>query len=190
MSAVFRESVRQHSGLFLLEGILLIVLGVVAMVLPSRASLAATLLFGWILLLSGGVGLVTTFRARHAPGFAWSLFSAIIGIVAGALLLLWPERGTYSLTLVLIAFLFAEGVVSIFYATEHRRGFSRGWGWMLASGFLDLILGVLLVAGLPGTADWALGLLLGINMIFGGGALISMALYARGHPPAAAARPH
>jgi len=134
MSAVFRESVRQHSGLFLLEGILLIVLGVVAMVLPSRASLAATLLFGWILLLSGGVGLVTTFRARHAPGFAWSLFSAIIGIVAGALLLLWPERGTYSLTLVLIAFLFAEGVVSIFYATEHRRGFSRGWGWMLASG--------------------------------------------------------
>jgi uncharacterized membrane protein HdeD (DUF308 family) len=83
---------------------------------------------------------------------------------------------------VLIAFLLAEGVVSIFYATEHRKSFSAGWGWMLASGFLDLVLAVILLAGLPGTAVWALGVLLGVNMIFGGTALISMALKAR--PPA------
>jgi len=137
------------------------------------------LIFGWILLLSGGTGLVATIRARHAPGFAWSLLSALIGLVAGGLLLAQPVQGILSLTVVLIAFLLAEGVVSIFYATEHRKSFSAGWGWMLASGFLDLVLAVILLAGLPGTAVWALGVLLGVNMIFGGTALISMALQAR-----------
>ena len=172
-------TIHKHWVLFLVEGILLTVLGMLAILLPAVASLAATLIFGWILLLSGGMGLVTTIRARHAPGFGWSLLSALIGLVAGVLLLARPALGTLSLTAVLIAFLMAEGVVSIFYATEHRKGFSAGWGWMLASGLLDLVLAVILLAGLPGTAVWALGVLLGVNMIVGGAALISMALQAR-----------
>jgi uncharacterized membrane protein HdeD (DUF308 family) len=65
------------------------------------------------------------------------------------------------------------------YALEHRSGLSGRWGWMLASGFLDVFLGVILLLGLPGTALWALGLLIGINMLFGGWALILMALHAR-----------
>jgi uncharacterized membrane protein HdeD (DUF308 family) len=75
--------------------------------------------------------------------------------------------------------------VSIMYALEHRSALSGRWGWMLASGIVDVILGILLLAGLPGTALWALGLLVGINLLFGGWALILMALHAR--PPAAAA---
>ena len=172
-------TIHKHWVLFLVEGILLTVLGMLAILLPAVASLAATLIFGWLLLLSGGMGLVTTLRARHAPGFGWSLLSALIGLVAGGLLLARPVLGTLSLTAVLIAFLMAEGVVSIFYATEHRKSFSAGWGWMLASGLLDLVLAVILLAGLPGTAVWALGVLLGVNMIVGGAALISMALQAR-----------
>jgi uncharacterized membrane protein HdeD (DUF308 family) len=143
-------------------------------------------LFGWLLLLSGIVGLVTTFRARHAPGFWWSLLSAVIGIVAGVLLLGWPLLGTLSLTAVLIAFLLAEGAVSILYALEHRNALSGRWGWMLTSGIIDVVLGVVLFIGLPGTALWALGLLLGINLIFGGWALIFMALHARPTSVAAA----
>ena len=182
VAAAVSATIHKHWVLFLVEGILLTVLGMLAILLPAVASLAATLIFGWILLLSGGMGLVTTIRARHAPGFGWSLLSALIGLVAGVLLLARPVPGTLSLTAVLIAFLMAEGVVSIFYATEHRKGFSAGWGWMLASGLLDLVLAVILLAGLPGTAVWALGVLLGVNMIVGGAALISMALQAR--PPA------
>ncbi len=182
VAAAVSATIHKHWVLFLVEGILLTVLGMLAILLPAVASLAATLIFGWILLLSGGMGLVTTIRARRAPGFGWSLLSALIGLVAGVLLLARPVPGTLSLTAVLIAFLMAEGVVSIFYATEHRKGFSAGWGWMLASGLLDLVLAVILLAGLPGTAVWALGVLLGVNMIVGGAALISMALQAR--PPA------
>jgi len=180
-------AVRRHWVLFLVEGIVLAILGTLALLAPVIASVAATVLFGWLLLLSGIVGLVTTFRARHAPGFWWSLLSALLGIVAGVVLLGWPLLGTLSLTAVLIAFLFAEGIISIMYALEHRNALSGRWGWMLASGMVDIGLGVLLFIGLPGTALWALGLLLGINLIFGGWALIFMALHARPTSAAAAA---
>ena len=176
--AAVGAAVRQHRALFVFEGTVLVILGVLAVLVPAIASLAATVFFGWILLLSGVVGLVSTIRARHVPGFWWSLVSAIVGIVAGVLLLGWPLQGTLSLTSVLIAFLLVEGAVSIFYALEHRTALSGRWGWMLASGVVDLVLGVILLAGLPGTAVWGLGLLIGINMLFGGWALIVMALSA------------
>jgi uncharacterized membrane protein HdeD (DUF308 family) len=177
--AAFGKTVRDHWVLFLGEGIALVILGLLAVIVPSVASLAATVFFGWLLLFSGVLGLVATIRARHAPGFAWSLASAIIGIVAGVLLLGWPVQGTFSLTAVLIAFLVAEGIASILYAFEHRTGMPGRWGWMLTSGIIDLALSAILFAGLPGTAFWALGLLIGINMMFGGWSLIVMALYAR-----------
>jgi uncharacterized membrane protein HdeD (DUF308 family) len=176
-------TLRHYWGAFLAEGIILLALGLFAIVMPVIASIATTLVFGWIFLVAGGVGLVSTFRSRQAPGFAWSLLSALVGIAAGVLLLVWPLRGTVSLTVVLICFLLVEGVASVFYALEHRRGMSGRWGWMLGSGLLDLALGALLLAGLPGTAVWALGLVVGVNMIFGGWALIAMALHARSAPP-------
>ena len=174
VQTAIHEAVQRHRGLFLFEGILLTVLGLIAVLVPVVASFAATLFFGWIFLLSGVVGLFTTFRGRHVPGFWWSLLSAIVGIVAGVLLLAWPTQGLFSLTSVLIAFLLVEGGITIFYALEHRTGPGR-WGYMLASGILDLALGIMLFTGLPGTATWAIGLLIGINMFFGGWALILMA---------------
>jgi uncharacterized membrane protein HdeD (DUF308 family) len=178
-SAAVQGALRHHWGLFLTEGILLVILGMVAIAMPALASLAATVFLGWLLLLSGIVGLISTVRARSAPGFAWSLVSAILGIAAGAVLLWLPLQGTLSLTAVLIAFLFVEGLVSIFYALEHRKALTGRWAWMLASGVVDLALAFIIFAGLPGTALWALGLLVGINMLFGGWALIWMALHAR-----------
>jgi uncharacterized membrane protein HdeD (DUF308 family) len=179
LQSALTRSVGHHWVLFLLEGIVLVILGIAAILAPALASLVATLVFGWVLLLSGLVGLVSTLRARHVPGFWWSLLSAIIGIAAGAILLARPLQGMFSLTAVLIAFLFLEGIVSIFYALEHRRGLSGRWGWMLASGALDIALAVILLSGLPGSALWALGVIIGINMIFGGWALTLMALAAR-----------
>jgi uncharacterized membrane protein HdeD (DUF308 family) len=177
-------AIHEHWVLFLVEGIILVILGIAAIVLPPIATLAFTIIIGWIFLASGIMGLITTFWARQAPGFWWSLISAIIAIAAGVVLLLWPITGTLSLTLVLIAFFVIEGIVSIMYAIEHRNQLSGRWGWMLVSGIIDLILAGIIFAGLPGTALWALGLLVGINMVFGGVALIGMALAARN--PAAA----
>src|ERR1700723_2101055 len=117
-------AVHNHWRLFLFEGILLALLGVAAIVLPPIATLAFELVIGWLFLISGVVGLVTTFWMRNAPGFWWSLVSAAIAIFAGVVLILWPISGTVSLTLVLIAFFFVEGVATIMYAIEHRSQLS------------------------------------------------------------------
>jgi uncharacterized membrane protein HdeD (DUF308 family) len=174
------RTLRAHWKLFLAEGIVLAILGLAAVAIPPVASLAVTLLFGWLFLLSGAVGLYTTFTMRGAPGFVWALVSAALGIATGLVLLVWPLSGVFSLTLVLIAFFAIEGIASILYAMAHKRELSGNWGLMLASGVVDLILAVIILAGLPGTAAWAIGLLVGINMVMGGAALIAMALHARG----------
>lgn len=168
-----------HWRLFLAEGIILFVLGIGAVVLPPLATVAFEIIIGWLLLISGVVGLLSSFSMRGAPGFGWSLLSALVAIVAGVVLLRWPLSGALSLTLILTAFLGLEGVVSILYALEHRRESSGRWGMMLASGIIDLLLAGMIFAGLPATAAWAIGLLLGVNLVFGGSALIAMALHAR-----------
>jgi len=175
----FRQSIHEHWKLFLAEGIILVILGIIGIIVPPIATLAVEIFVGWLLLISGIAGLITTFGARHAPGFWWSLLSALLGIAAGVVLLLWPASGIVSLTILLIAFFIIEGVISIMYAVEHKRELSGQWGWMLVSGIIDLILAAIIFAGLPWTAAWALGLLVGINMLFGGSALIAMAMHAR-----------
>lgn len=172
-------TLHEHWVFFLIEGIVLLVLGAIAIVLPVLATIALTIVIGWLFLVSGVVGLFTTFWMRSAPGFWWSLLSAVLGIVVGILLLASPVTGAVSLTLLLIAFFVVEGIASIMFALEHKREMSGNWGWMLVSGIVDLVLAVMLFAGLPSTAAWAIGLLVGINMVFGGVALTAMALHAR-----------
>ena len=183
------QSVRDHWALFLVEGIVLVVLGMLAIVVPQIATLAVAIFLGWLFLISGVVGLITTFMARHAPGFWWALLSAVVAIAAGLLLVEWPVSGAISLTYLLIAFFVIEGAVSIMYALEHKKELSGRWAWMLVSGIIDLILAVMILAGLPSTAAWALGLLVGINMLFGGTSMIAMALHARSSDAAAPGAP-
>jgi uncharacterized membrane protein HdeD (DUF308 family) len=179
MQRAVANALHQHWVLYLVEGVVLLILGLAAVVIPPLATLAVTMLFGWLFLLSGVMGLITTFWMRQAPGFWWALVSAVLGIVVGALLLALPVSGAFSLTIVLVAFFIIEGVASIMFALDHKRELSGRWGWMLVSGLVDLVLGAMIFAGLPSTAAWAIGLLVGINMVFGGTALIAMALHAR-----------
>jgi uncharacterized membrane protein HdeD (DUF308 family) len=173
------SALHRHWLTFLIEGVVLVILGAIAVVVPTLATLALAILLGWLILASGVVGLITTLMMRSAPGFWWSLVSAILGIVVGVVLVGWPVGGAISLTIVVIAFFWIEGVATILFALDHRRELSGRWGWMLVSGIVDLILGAILIGGFPLSSTWGVGLLLGINMIFGGAALISMALHAR-----------
>ena len=179
MQRAVANAIHEHWKLYLAEGIILVILGIIAIIVPPIATLAFAIIIGWLFLVSGIVGLITTFYMRGAPGFWWSLLSAIVAIAAGVLLLYQPVTGALSLTFILIAFFVIEGIVTIMYAIDHRGQLSGRWGWMLASGIVDLILAGIIFAGLPGTAAWALGLLVGINMVFGGTAMIGMALAAK-----------
>ena len=172
-------AVREHWMAFLIEGILLVILGLAAMIVPPLASLAVTIFLGWMFLISGIAGLVLTFWARKMPGFWWSLISAALAVAAGIILLAQPVQGTLTLTIVVGAYFLAEGVATIMYALEHRRELSERWSWLLVSGLLDILIAALIIAGLPGSAEWAIGLLVGINLLFGGASMIGMALAAR-----------
>jgi uncharacterized membrane protein HdeD (DUF308 family) len=171
-------AVREHWKAFLFEGILLVILGFAAMVAPLIAGLAFTIFLGWMFLISGVAGLVMTFWARAMPGFWWSLISAALAVGAGIVLLARPAQGVLTLTIVIGAYFLAEGVATIMYALEHRRELSERWSWMLFSGVLDILIALMIIAGLPGSAEWAIGLLVGINLVFGGASLIGMALAA------------
>ena len=173
------KAIHDHWVLYLVEGVVLVVLGATAIALPLLATLAVTIFLGWLILLSGVVGMVTTLWARRAPGFWWSLLSAILAVVVGVLLLARPISGALTLTVLLVAFFVIEGAATIMFALDHKRELSGQWGWMLVSGVVDLFLAALIFAGLPSTSAWAIGLLVGINMIFGGVALTMMALHAR-----------
>lgn len=172
-------AVKAHWKAFLFEGILLVILGLAAMIVPSMASLAVTIFLGWMFLVSGIGGLIVTYWARNMPGFWWSLISAALAVLAGGILLARPMQAVLTLTIVVGAYFLAEGVTTIMYALEHRRELTGRWSWMLVAGLMDIVIAFIVIAGLPGSAEWVLGLLVGINLLFGGATLIGMALAAR-----------
>jgi uncharacterized membrane protein HdeD (DUF308 family) len=175
-------TVRAHWKAFLIEGILLAILGLAAMIVPPLASLAVTIFLGWMFLVTGVAGLVLTYWARAMPGYWWSLISAALAVLAGIILLARPMQGVLTLTIVVGAYFLAEGIATIMYALEHRRELSGRWSWLLIAGLMDILIAFFIIAGLPGSAEWAIGLLVGINLLFGGATLIGMALAARNAP--------
>ena len=172
-------AVKAHWKAFLFEGVVLALLGLAAMIVPPLASLAVTIFLGWMFLISGIGGLIVTYWARKMPGFWWSLISAALAVLAGLILIARPMQGVLTLTIVVGAYFLAEGVATILYALEHRRELSERWSWLLIGGAMDIIIAGLIIAGLPGSAEWAIGLLAGLNLMFGGATLIGMALAAR-----------
>jgi len=173
------NEMRNYWVLFLSQGVIMIVLGALAIIWPQVSTLAVDIYVGWMFLLSGLVGLVTMFIAPTVPAFLWALLTAALSLFAGVLLLWHPIEGAVSLTLVLIAFFIAEGVFQIAAAIKYRDTFPDSWGWIVMSGIADLILAALIVSGWPGTASWALGLIVGVNLITSGLAITMVAIAGR-----------
>lgn len=180
------HSLETHWRLFLFEGIGLIVLGAIALILPPLASIGIAIIIGWLLIFGGILGLLTTIVGRHAPGFRWSLTSSVIAIVAGVLLFGWPAVGALSLTMILTVFLLADGLATIMMALEYRRAEHRRWGWLLVNGVLDLVLAAIILVALPASALWAIGIIVGIDLVFGGSSLVALSLAAHRKATAAA----
>jgi len=175
-----RDSVRTHSGLFLAQGIVMILLGAAAVIWPLVSSVTIEIYVGWLFLLSGIFSLVLVFMAPSISGFVWSLFTGALALFTGVLLLWHPVAGVITLTLVLIAFFIAEGLFQIAAAIAARNAFPSSWGWMLFSGVVDLVLAGLIVAGWPGSAAWALGTVVGVNLVTSGIAIATVAGTIRG----------
>jgi len=179
MQRTIGDTLRAHWRLYVFQGVLMIVLGVLAVAAPAFATLTVDIYVGWLFLISGVLGLIAMFSARNVPGFLWTLITALLSIVVGGVLLWKPVEGAVSLTIVLTAFFIVEGIFQAVAAFTYRDAMPRSWGWLLASGLADLALAAIIIAGWPGTAAWTLGLLVGVNLLTTGWAVVMVALGAR-----------
>jgi uncharacterized membrane protein HdeD (DUF308 family) len=167
-----------HWRRVLVQGVLMIALGTLAVALPVVTTLAVEILVGWLLVIGGVWRAIWLARSSRMPGFGWSLAMAIVAIVLGATLVMMPLAGTLTLTMLLITFFVLDAIGKILFALDLRKH-SHSWSWALATGILDLFLAALIFAGWPSTAAWAIGLLVGFNMIFFGVSLVMISLAAR-----------
>ena len=161
--------------ILLIEGIALILFGILALFIPPLITLGITTTLGWLFVAGGIVALLVYSWAHAVPGFRSLLFSAVLSVIAGIALLLRPVSGAISLTVILIVFFALGGVAKLFYPLQRSQYLSEYRGWIRASGMVDLSLAALMFFGLPEIASWAPGLLLGGNLVLGGIALIVVA---------------
>jgi uncharacterized membrane protein HdeD (DUF308 family) len=177
MREAMRETVKRYSLWYLLEGVLLVIAGIVALVYPHVASVTLVFLLGWILIISGvlqGLGLI---GAKDVPHFWLQLVSAVLAILIGVLLLRNPDAGLLIMTLLLIVFFVVEGISKIIFALNIRP--FTGWLWVMLSGVIGLLLGAYLWVNMPLSSEWVLGVLLGIQLICEGAALAFLAWMVR-----------
>jgi uncharacterized membrane protein HdeD (DUF308 family) len=161
------------------QGIVMLVLGCLAVAEPVIASVAADIYIGWLFLFSGLLGLVTMFSARDTSAFFWILLTSALSLAVGILLIWKPDEGTVSLTLVLTAFFIAEGAFQVGTSISYRDVLPGSWGGLLASGITDLVLAGLIIYSWPQSASWTLGLIVGTNLISTGLAIIMTAIEVR-----------
>jgi uncharacterized membrane protein HdeD (DUF308 family) len=178
---VFREAMRnavkRYSLWYLVEGLLLIAAGVLAIVYPIFSSTAVIVLLGWLLVISGLVQALSLISARHVPHFWLQLISICLAMLIGFLFLRDPEQGLATITLLLIVFFMMEGISKVVFALTIRP--FPNWGWVLASGMVGIVLSVVLWTYLPVTSVWLLGFLLGMNLISVGSAIAYLAWQVR-----------
>lgn len=179
MQHAVRVTVRLHWQLFVAQGVIMLILGVLAIAWPQISTVAVDIFVGWLFLLSGLAGIFTMFFARDVQAFLWMVLTAALALFVGVMLVWHPAEGAASLTVVLTVFFIVEGIFQIGASLSYRNTFPNRWGWMLASGIVDLILGGIIITGWPGTATWVLGLLAGVNLITSGAAITAVALAGR-----------
>jgi uncharacterized membrane protein HdeD (DUF308 family) len=174
-----RTALRENWKWFVFQGIVMLVLGCLALAEPVIASVAVDIYIGWLFMFSGVFGLVAMFSARDASAFFWMLLTAALSLAVGILLVWKPNEGTVSLTLVLTAFFIAEGAFQVGASISYRDILPDSWGWLLASGIADLLLAGLIIYFWPQSASWTLGLIVGVNLITTGLAILMTAIEVR-----------
>jgi uncharacterized membrane protein HdeD (DUF308 family) len=179
-------ALRSYRLWFVLLGVALVVLGIIALGSPWVAALATAVAIGALLVVSGVVETVGTLWSRGWSGFFVHLLCGVLSIVVGLLFLWAPAEAVLAQTLLLACLLTLVGIFKIAAALNYRFG---GWGWPLVSGVIDLLLGVLIGLGWPASGLWALGLFVGIALLFRGLNWIGLGLAcARCRPPGRADR--
>jgi len=153
-------------------GLAMLIIGLIAVLLPYIATLTLQILIATILLLSGTLQLAHSLTVRKWRTMTWEFLPALLFLLTGLLFLAYPASGAFALTVMLGFFFLILGIFKIQSALTWKQ--RPGWGWILTGGGLSIILGIIVLSGLPGTALWVIGLILGIDLIFSGITLMGL----------------
>lgn len=173
LGTIAKQSVGWSIGL----SVLMIIAGILAIVIPPVAGLTVLLVVAWLLIFSGAFHFVFAWHTRTGGGMIWELLLGILYVGVGVYALLHPVAGLASLTLILAAYLFAEGVLELVLSFRLRP--MHGSSWLLFDGIVTLILGVLIWRTWPSSTEWVIGTLVGISMLFSGVSRLAISLAAR-----------
>jgi uncharacterized membrane protein HdeD (DUF308 family) len=169
MREAMRQAVERHSTWYLIQGGLMVLAGIVALIFPVISSVAVVLMLGWLLIISGIFQGISLIGARNVPHFWLQLISVVLSLIVGFLFVTRPGEGLLSLTLLLVVFFMVAGISKVVFSLTIRP--FPNWGWVLASGIVGIVLSLLLWSMLPVAAVWILGLFVGIQLICEGAAL-------------------
>ena len=167
------QTVRDHRTRFTVLGIGLIVLGCLAIVFPLLSSIAVKLVIGWFFLMTGAAVLFSAFQLRGWQLALWTGLIGLLQLAAGVYLAFFPLTGLIGLTFFTGVVFLIQGAAEAAIALQYRP--RSGWVWLGISALASVGLGVILIAGLPQTALWALGMFLGINLISSGVSFVALA---------------
>jgi uncharacterized membrane protein HdeD (DUF308 family) len=179
-------SLRRGRRRLMIAGVLAVVLGAVAIIVPNVASVATAIFIGWILVVASGFQLADAFAVRHTGRRILHVLLAVLTFAAGLYLLVAPLDGTFTLTVMLVIWFVAIGVARLVTGLSELG--VPGAGMTAVTGVLDLVLGILIAEQLPSSAAWAIGLIVGIDLIFSGSLLIALAMRLRDVEPEAGSR--
>lgn len=171
------DAMRKNWMIFFAIGIAMVILGMLAVALPHLATLAVDVLVGWLFLFGGIAQLFHAVHSRKEGGLPIKLFGAALYLAASFFLLVYPLQGEITLTFFLALFFFIGCLFRVRLASSLKP--ARGWKWIFMGGMIDLALGIFIIVGLPSTAGWAIGLLVGIDFLFAGWAIVMFSLGAR-----------
>jgi uncharacterized membrane protein HdeD (DUF308 family) len=163
-----RDTIRKRSTLYLVQGALLVFAGVIALLSPMLASAAIIAFLGWLLIFAGIASAIGLIGATQVPFFWLQLVSAVLAVVVGWIFVTRPEAGLAAVVLLMVVYFFVEGISRIVFALMIRP--MEDWIWLLASGILGIVLGVILAANAATAGAWLIGFLLGLKLIGIGGA--------------------
>ncbi len=172
-----REGLKRTWKALMAIGVLAIFIGCVAILVPAVAAVGTAIFIGWILVVAGAFLVAGAFMAHSIGSVVLRLVWALLTVVVGVWLIVEPHNGTLTLTLVLGIYFLFMGLTRIAVAFAARG--KDGAGLVGLSGVAGLLIGILILAKFPSSADWAIGLLVGIDLIFAGWALVSVALVGR-----------
>lgn len=171
--AAMHQAVRKYALVYIAEGMLLIIAGLLAVLYPLFAGAAVAVPLGWLLISAAVLQGIALFGTRQMPHFSMQLLSIVIALLVGFLLLRNPQQAREVITLLVIVFLMVQGVARLTFGLTIRP--FENWLWVVLSGVLGVALSLLLIAGLPEPPVWVIALFVGLELIGEGGAILALA---------------